>query len=315
MWLDRQGKTLGTVGPPGTDVGIWLSPDGTRAVVRDTRGESSVAMSSGDLWTGASTGDLWTIDLARGLRTRLTFHQGAGGFQSVWSPDGSRIAFAAGNRLDTLYEKASSGAGDEKELLKEPGTIHTPTSWSSDGRFLLYYTANVPKTGYDVWLLPLQGDRKPLLLLGSVFNEWAARFSPDMRWIAYASTETGEAEVYVRPFTAAGPSGAPSLGEGKWQVSRGGGNWPRWRADGKEIIFTSGEFSSSGRMSMMAVEVKTNGAAFESEVPQRLFDGPINNGWDVTPDGQRFLMAASQIRQTGQIPITVVLDWRAGLKK
>jgi Tol biopolymer transport system component len=173
----------------------------------------------------------------------------------------------------------------------------------------------MPKTGYDVWLLPLQGDRKPVLLLGGVFNEWAARFSPDMRWIAYASTETGKAEVYVRPFTATGLSGAPSLGEGKWQVSRGDGNWPRWRADGKEIIFTSGEFSSSGRMAMMAVEVKTNGAAFESGVPQRLFEGPANNGWDVTPDGQRFLLAASQIRQTGQIPITVVLDWRAGLKK
>ena len=309
MWLDRQGKTLGTVGPPGTDVGIWLSPDGTRAVVRDTRGESSVAMSSGDLWTGASTGDLWTIDLARGLRTRLTFHQGAGGFQSVWSPDGSRIAFAAGNRLDTLYEKASSGAGDEKELLKEPGTIHTPTSWSSDGRFLLYYTANVPKTGYDVWLLPLQGDRKPLLLLGSVFNEWAARFSPDMRWIAYASTETGDGEVYVRPFMAAGPNGAPALGEGKWQVSRGTGNWPRWRADGKEIIYMRGDNAKMG------VEVKTRGAAFESGVPQLLFQGPVDSGWDVTADGRRFLLAASQARQTGPVPITVVLNWQALLKK
>jgi len=309
-WLDRQGKTLNTVGQPSSDQGIWLSPDGTRGVVRETRGEST-----GDIWTGRSTGDLCTIDLARGRRTRLTFRLSAGSFQSVWSPDGSRIAFAAGNLADTLYEKASSGAGDEKELLKEPGRIHVPTSWSGDGRFLLYYIANMPKTGYDVWLLPLQGDRKPVLLLGDVFNEWAARFSPDMRWIAYASTETGDGEVYVRPFTAAGPSGGPSLGEGKWQVSRCGGNWPRWRADGKEIIFTCREFQSSERMTLMAVEVKTNGAAFESGVPQRLFDGPRNNGWDVTPDGQRFLLAASPIRQTGQIPITVVLDWWAGLKK
>jgi Tol biopolymer transport system component len=249
------------------------------------------------------------------LRTRLTFRQSAGGFQSVWSPDGSRIDFAAGNLLDTLFEKASSGAGDEKELLKEPGRIHVPTSWSSDGRFLLYYISNMPKTGYDVWLLQLQGDRKPVLLMGGVFNEWAARFSPDMRWIAYASTETGDAEVYVRPFTAAGPSGEPSLGEGKWQVSRCGGNWPRWRADSKEIIFTCGEFSSSQRMSIMAAEVNTKGAAFEFGVPQRLFDGPRNNGWDVTPDGQRFLMAVAQVQQAGQIPITIVLDWRAGLKK
>src|SRR6185369_6475594 len=96
-WLDRQGKTLNTVGQPGSDQGIWLSPDGTRGVVRETRGESV-----GDVWTGRSTGNLWTIDLARGVRTRLTFRQSAGGFQSVWSPDGSRIAFAAGNLSDTL---------------------------------------------------------------------------------------------------------------------------------------------------------------------------------------------------------------------
>lgn len=309
-WLDRQGKSLNSIAQPSSDQGIWLSPDGTRGVVRETRGEST-----GDIWSGRSTGDLWTMDLTRGLRTRLTFSKSAGGYQSVWSPDGSRIAFAAGNLLDTLYEKASSGSGDEMELLKEPGKVHVPTSWSSDGRFLLYYTANAAKTGYDVWLLPLQGDRKPVLLLGGIFNEWAARFSPDMRWIAYASNETGEGEVYVRPFTAAGPTGAPSLGEGKWQVSRGGGNWPRWRADGKEIIFSSREFISSGRISMMSVEVKMNGAALETAVPQRLFEGPVNNGWDVAPDGQRFLLAASQIQQTGQTPITVMLNWRAGMKK
>ena len=93
--------------------------------------------------------------------------------RGVWSPDGSRIAFAAGGNLDTIYEKAASGAGEEKELLKEPGKIHVPTSWSHDGRFLLYYVNGTPKTGDDLWVLPLQGDRKPALLLGTEFNEWA----------------------------------------------------------------------------------------------------------------------------------------------
>ena len=182
----------------------------------------------------SAAGDLWTLDFARGVRTRLTFRQSPGTW-GVWSPDGSSIAFAAGNLLGTIYEKAASGAGEEKELLKEPGSIQFPTSWSHDGRFLLYYIGNAPKTGSDLWILPLQGDRKPTLLLGTEFNESQGSFSPDMRWVAYASNESGRNEVYVRPFAASGPGGVPAFGEGKWQVSRDGGSQPKWRADGKEI--------------------------------------------------------------------------------
>jgi Tol biopolymer transport system component len=260
------------------------------------------------------TGDLWTLDFVRGLRTRLTFDvhtQLMYGPAGIWSPDGTRIAFAAGNRLDTLYEKASSGAVDEKELVKEPNRRHAPTSWSRDGRFLLYGTFDTPKTGDDVWVLPL-GDRKPVLLLGSAFNEWAARFSPDMRWIAYNSNEAGRAEVYVRPFLAVGPSGAPSLGEGKWQISKEGGRFPKWRADGREIFFDNYPLG----IGKMAVEVKTSGAAFEYGVPQEMFQSPTTGvNWDVTPDGKRFLIAAPQVQQTAQAPITVVLNWQAQLKK
>jgi eukaryotic-like serine/threonine-protein kinase len=300
-WLDRQGKTLGAFGQPGTDAGIALSPDGTRGVVLDNPN---------------GPGDLWTLDFVRGLRTRLTFDvrtQLLYGPAGVWSPDGSRIAFAAGNLLDTLYEKASSGVGDVKELFKEPNRGHSPTSWSRDGRFLLYVATNTPKTGDDVWVLPLQGDRKPTLLLGTAFNEWVARFLPDMRWIAYNSNETGRAEVYVRPFLAVGPFGVPLLGEGKWQVSKDGGRFPRWSADGKEIIFEDTPIGTG----KMAVEVKTNGAAFEYGVPRQLFQGPppFYNGWDVTPAGNRFLVAAPRVQQTDEIPITVVLNWQAGLKR
>jgi Tol biopolymer transport system component len=129
----------------------------------------------------------------------------------IWSPDGNRIAFAGGTTLDTLYEKSASGAGEERELLKKPGEVLVPSSWSRDGRFLLFYTNNASSTLADVWVLPLEGDRKPLQLLGTPFSEQQARFSPDMRWIAYASTESGRSEIYVRPFVAAGPSG-PALG-------------------------------------------------------------------------------------------------------
>ena len=297
-WFDRQGKTQGTFGDLSPDRGIALSADGARAAVRD-------AISTGP-------GDIWTLDFARGVRTRFTFRQSPGS-PPVWSPDGSRIAFAAGNLEDTVYEKASSGAGDERELLKKPGEIKIPTSWSRDGRFLLYNTFTVPRTGQDLWVLPLEGDRKPVLLLGTEFNEREGSFSPDMRWIAYTSSESGRAEVYVRPFTASGASGssaAPSLGEGKWQISKDGGGLAKWRADGKELIFRAPNGSP------MAVDVTATGVAFQAGVPKQLFAMPPNVGdWDVTADGKRFLAAVPPVQQTAQTPITVVLNWEAGLKR
>ena len=212
--------------------------------------------------------------------------------------------------LDTIYEKASSGAGDEKELLKEPGTVHAPTGWSRDGRFLLY-DAQTPKTGQHLWVLPLQGDRKPVPLLVTHFNEMYASFSPDMRWIAYESDESGRSEIYVRPFLASGPGAVPSLGEGKWQISRDGGGYiPKWSADGKEIIFQAPPSGTT----KMAVDVKANGAALEIGVPQRLFQAD-DYGWDVTPDGKRFLMDMPQGQQNALAPMMVLLNWPALLKK
>ncbi len=294
-WFDRQGRTQGTFGDLRPDQGVALSADGARAAVRDTL-------------TGAN-GDIWTLDFARGVRTRLTFRQTFGSFP-IWSSDGSRIAFAAGNTGDTLYEKASSGAGDEKELFKKPGEIKFPSSWSHDGRFLLYYTNNVPLTGQDLWVLPLEGDRKPALLLGTQFNEREGSFSSDMRWIVYTSNESGRPEVYVRPFLASGSTGAPSLGEGKWQVSKDGGTLAKWRADGKELIFRAPNGSP------MAVDVSATGAAFQAGVPKQLFVLPPNVGdWDVTADGKRFLAAVPPGQQTAQTPITVVLNWQAALQK
>jgi Tol biopolymer transport system component len=206
-----------------------------------------------------------------------------------------------------IYEKASSGAGEEKELLKKPGETLNPVSWSRDGRFLLYVQQNTPKTGNDIWVLPLGGEPKPVLLLATEFNEGQPRLSPDGRWISYNSNDSGRAEIYVRPFDASGPA----LGQGKWQISKDGGQGARWRADGKQIIFRAPDGSP------MAVDVTANGAAFQTSAPRQLFPLPPGaaTDWDVTPDGRRFLIPVRRTQAVGDEPITVVLNWKASLKR
>ena len=177
---------------------------------------------------------------------------------------------------------------------------------SRDGRFLLFTQQNTPKTANDIWVLPLDGERKPVLLLATEFNEGNARFSPDGRWVAYQTNDSGRAEIYVRPFN---PSG-PAFGQGKWQISKDGGTLARWRADGKQIIFRAREGSP------MAVDVTTSGAAFQASAPQQLFQAPAGVGdWDFTPDGKRFLMALRPTLSPADEPITVVLNWKATLKR
>ena len=295
-WVDRQGKTLGTFGPPGTDGRVVLSPDGKRAVAKDAPYNVP--------------GDLWMLDLVSGRRTRFTFSKNVYS-PAVWSPDGARIAYSAGRLGDTIYEKPASGLGDEQVLLKEPGLRHFPTSWSRDG-FLLYHTENAPNTGYDLWALSLS-DRKPHLMLGQAFNEWAGVFSPDMRWVAYVSLETGAGGVYVRPFRVSEQTGQPSFGAGKWQISKDRGNWPQWRIRG-EIVFNTGPIGTE----VFAAPVNTTGTAFESGVPQRL-PFPPSTGVNTTPqstsDGQRFLIEVPLDQQAARTSINVVLNWPALLKR
>ena len=294
-WVDRQGKTLVTFGSPGTDARVVLSPDGKRAVAKDAPYDVP--------------GDLWMLDLANGRRTRFTFSKNVYS-PAVWSPDGARVAYSAGRLGDTIYEKLASGLSDEQVLLKESGLRHFPTSWSRDG-FLLYHTENAPNTGYDLWALSVS-DRKPHLLLGQAFNEWAGVFSPDMRWVAYVSLETGVGEVYVRPFRVSAQTGEPAFGEGKWQISKDGANWPQWRRPG-EIVFNTGPIGTG----VFATPVNTTDTAFESGVPQRL-PFPPNTGVNTTPqstsEGERFLIEVPLDQQPARTSINVVLNWPALLK-
>jgi Tol biopolymer transport system component len=294
-WVDRQGKTLSTVGPPGTDGRVVLSPDGKRAVAKDAPYNVP--------------GDLWMLDLASGRRTRFTFNKNVYS-PAVWSHDGTRVAYSAGRLGDTIYEKAASGLGDEQVMLKEQGLRHFPTSWSRDGRFLLYHTENAANTGYDLWALSVS-DRKPHLMLGEAFNDWAGVFSPDMRWVAYVSLESSpRAHVYVRPFRVSAQTGQPSLGEGKWQISKDYGNWPQWRSD-REIVFNT----APGGPAVFAAPVNATSAAFESGVPQRL-PFPPNAGVSSTPqsDGQRFLIEVPIDLRPARPSLNVVLNWPALMK-
>jgi len=297
-WFDREGKVLGTLGEPGLYGSLGLSPDGKRVAFERVDPETSAR-------------NIWLYDIARGVTTRFTFDQFFD-TDPIWSPDGSRVAFNAirGGPFD-LYAKASNLAGQDQLLLKS-NDYKFPTSWSRDGRFLLYWSLGPPTR---IWALPLDGgvaDSQPIPLASSPFNESTGRFSPDGRWIAYQSDESGRTEIYVQPFDASSAAKSSSAAgtpvTGKWMVSKGGGSSARWRGDGKELFYLSADGMAT------AVELSTNGA-FQAGVPKPLFKvsaGLVN--WDVTPDGKRFLFAAPSA--TGARPFfTVVLNWQAGLKK
>jgi Tol biopolymer transport system component len=292
-WFDRQGKVLSTSGEPGAYVMLALSPDGTRA-----------AATEGDRSSG-----LWLLDFSRSTRTRFTFGPSAA-VDPVWSPDGNRIIFRSGpGGAPDLYQKLASGVKDEELLLKST-EMKYPTSWSRDGRFLLY-TIRETKGRLGLWVLPLEGDRKPWPFLRTEFNERDGQFSPDGHWVAYISDESSRTEIYVRAFSP-DSAGAASVAGGKWLISTGGGTAPRWRGDGKELFY----LGPDGKL--MAVEVTTD-PVFRTGTPKVLFQAPqvlpsIVTFWDLAADGKRFLFPAP-IAQSEPAPFTVVLNWPSLLKK
>ncbi len=280
-WFDRNGQAV--VGPPGFVNAPELSPDGRQvAFDRTTRGNR----------------DIWLMDLARDSVTPFTVHPAVDGYP-LWSPDGAQIVFeSTRNGTFDLWIRSSSGASPEQLLLEAPES-EWPLHWSKDGRFLLYQTSDL-ETKWDLWVLPMIGsDRTPLVVANSPFVERMGQFSPDGRWLAYETNESGRPEIVAQAFPRA---------SGRFAVSTGGGTAPRWRADGNEIFF----IAPDGKM--MAVPITTTGSAFEAGKPTALFPTnimglPFKSQYTVSRDG-RFLVNNLQPDEGTVSPITLILNWK-----
>ena len=284
VWFDRQGKRVGVLGDQASYGDVFLSRNSPHA---------SVSIDT----AGVGTRDIWTYDLIRGFRTRLTSDPG-NEFEGVRSPDGTRIVFnSSRNGVLDLYEKAVDDPGPGKLVLGDKLAKY-PQGWSPDGRSLLYLAAG------DVWLLPFIGNRKPYpIVADSRFAEGGgAKFSPDGNWISYASDETGRAEVYLEPF--------PNRGK-RVQVSTNGGVEAKWGKDSRELHY----FEPGPSNRLMTVTLTIDGASVTVGAARPIVAirpaGP-RSFYDVTPDGQRFLVN-SLLDQSGTVPINIVVNWPARL--
>jgi dipeptidyl aminopeptidase/acylaminoacyl peptidase len=284
VWVSRNGTEQMLPAPAKDYQYVRLSPDGKRAAVE-------------------LDNQIWLYDISRDALTRFTF-QGAVNQSPTWTPDGKRIAFYS-NKDGTanVYWQLADGSGG-LERLTTSRNLHIPTSWSPDGQLLAFFENN-PKTNKDIWVLRLS-DHKAQPFLVTPFIEGAPNFSPDGHWIAYVSNESGRPEVYVQPYPGPG---------GKWQISTEGGAEPRWNPKGKELFYRSGD-------KMMAVDMTTQ-PSFTVGKPHLLFQGRyfasefplVGTAYDVSADGQRFLMVKDTAEATALTQINVVQNWSEELKQ
>jgi eukaryotic-like serine/threonine-protein kinase len=288
VWVDRK-KQVKELAAPARHYGSpHISPDEERIAVA--------------IPSGSSGSDVWVYEIPHGTLTRLTFDEHSSA--PIWSPDGKRIAFATTRPTGpAILVKPADGSGAEETLVAGESLILVPTSWSSDGKFLAYWAVG-SATGRDIWIAPLTGERKPQPFLQTKFNEMQARFSPDSRWIAYQSEESGRYEVYVQPFPGPG---------GKWQISTNGGTTPVWARNGRELFYmSSGNF--------MSVSV-TAQPTFSASTPRIVADYPpflmgrLSNGvYDVSADGQQILFVRANVENGPPDEVRVVLNWTEELK-
>jgi Tol biopolymer transport system component len=289
VWVDRSGSEIERVVYPDTmPQGPSLSRDGRRvAVFRQLNGNV----------------DIWSYETGRRAWDRVTFDS-SDDIGPLWSPDGTRVVFASrrGGELN-LYQKLLSAPPGSEELLLSTSQPKFPMDWSADGRFLLYDSLD-PKRGYEIWALPLEGNRKPFEVVQTDFNERLAQFSPDGKWIAYQSDKTGRFEIYVQPFPGPG---------GDSRVSIDGGAQVRWNPNGKELFY----IAADDRLMAVPIRFVSNGQAVEPGTPLGLFatnvgSTAINTNrqqYAVSPDGQSFVMN-SVLEEASTSPLTVILNWK-----
>ncbi|MCZ6750804.1 MAG: hypothetical protein O7E51_03130, partial [Acidobacteria bacterium] len=288
VWVDRQGAVEPLPAPLHGYDDPRLSPDGQRLAVQIQGGDN----------------DVWIYDIPRNTLTRLTF-EGLNGYP-LWTPDGERVTFSSirGGTQDLFWIPADGSGTAERLTTSEYGQY--PLSWSPDGHTLVYYELH-PTSGGDLWLLPFEGEHKPQPFLQTPFHERSAVFSPDGKWLAYSSDESGRYEIYVRPFAGGG---------GKWQISTESGTEPVWARNGRELFYRNGD-------QLMAVDITTK-LSFSAGTPRLLFEGQYytNRGtirsradYDITSDGQRFLMIQEGGTDSEATQINVVLNWFEELKQ
>jgi Tol biopolymer transport system component len=240
--------------------------------------------------------DIWVIDLVRGTKQRLTY---SGGGLPSWSPDGRQIAFTTNGESPSVVRRIAANGSGKEEVLARLDRNADVLQWTADGQYLILTVKDPGKPLYQIWAARMPPGGKILPIVAGPYSDWDGNVSRDGKWIAYTGNETGEFEVYVQDF--------PPQGERR-QISTGGGQWPAWRADGRELFY-------AGQSKIMSVEVKISAAGFEPGIPKPLFDLPKGSAFGGgSPDGQRFLLEVPNQDPGPPQPFTVVLNWPAGIK-
>ena len=290
VWRDRDGKELGSIARSDRYIDPRLSPDGKRLAVTIFAGAQGIS-------------DLWLFDLTRGTSTRLTFGPFSQSYP-VWTPDEKTVYYSSGGGTSHISAKTADGSGSERVVLDDGDVFEFPTGFSPDGRYLVYdKKVSKSESSFHIWALPLFGDGKPFPVVQDAFEERWASVSPDGKWMAYQSNESGRKEIYITAFPGGGA---------KWQVSNDGGTWAKWRRDGKEVFFLDAADN------LVAVDVDASGGAVRLGVPHALFQavgiqrefGP----YDVTGDGKKFLINSGNLKE-GSDPLTLVQNWPGELKR